>query len=122
MISRRGIVQISKAARKDIETRLRGHREATLRALSRLRDDPYLGHPLGGRLKGARALEFSLKGIGECRAVYLMLESDTPHESIVCLIAIVGPHENIYDRAVSRVEALRSGTDRELRRDDDREP
>jgi mRNA-degrading endonuclease RelE of RelBE toxin-antitoxin system len=46
-----------------------------------------------------------LKGSGEFRTVYLLLEDDR-----VCLVFVVGPHENIDDKAERRVAALkRSG-------------
>ncbi len=71
----------------------------------KLEDDPYLGHILSGSLKGTRSLEFSLKGSGVYRAVYVVL-----HDNRVYLVFIVGPHENIYDKAERRVAALkRSG-------------
>jgi hypothetical protein len=47
-------------------------------------------------------LEFSLRGGGAYRAVYVVLE-----EERLCLVFLVGPHENIYDRAERRVAALR---------------
>jgi hypothetical protein len=54
---------------------------------------------------GPRSLDFSLKGGGVYRAVYVVLE-----EEHVCIDFIVGSHENIYDRAERRVAALkRSG-------------
>jgi hypothetical protein len=48
-------------------------------------------------------MEFTVKGSGAFRAAYGVLEPDA-----VCLVVIVGPHENIYDRAERRVEALRA--------------
>lgn len=70
--------------------------------LSRLEEQPRAGHTLTGLLRGTRALEFSLPGSGAYRAVYTI---DTETQS--CLIVIIGPHENIYDKAERRVEALK---------------
>jgi hypothetical protein len=65
-------------------------------------DEPLAGHALRSSLYNLRALEFTVKGSGAFRAVYGVLETDA-----VCLV-IVGSHENIYDRAERRVEALRA--------------
>lgn len=76
-----------------------------VRELSRLEDDPLLGHTLEGSLRGARSLEFSLKGGGAYRAVYIF------HDSTVCIVFIIGAHEDIYKKAESRYEALRRELD-----------
>ncbi|MGI8403428.1 MAG: hypothetical protein ACR2OE_01425 [Thermomicrobiales bacterium] len=38
---------------------------------------------------------------GVCRAVYVVDEDES-----ICIVFIVGPHENIYAKAQSRYEAL----------------
>jgi mRNA-degrading endonuclease RelE of RelBE toxin-antitoxin system len=43
-----------------------------------------------------------LRGGGAYRAVYVVLE-----EHHTCLVFIVGPHENTYDKAERRLAALR---------------
>ncbi len=95
-------VEIIDGARKDLEKH-RQHREQIGEALGRLETDPRAGHPLQGTLYRLRSLEFTVKGSGAFRAVYGVLETDA-----VCLVVIVGPHENIYDRAQRRVETLRA--------------
>ena len=95
-------VELTDGARKDLK-KLRQHREQIGEALGRLQENPLAGHTLRGTLYGHCALEFSIKGSGAFRAVYGVLDADT-----VCLVVIVGPHENIYDRAERRVESLRS--------------
>jgi addiction module RelE/StbE family toxin len=103
-VSSRFAVQLTDQAQKDLK-RLRPWTSQALLAIQKLEVDPYLGHTLTGSLRGARSLEFSLKGGGEYRAVYVVLENEQ-----VCIVFIVGSHENIYDRAARRVEALkRSG-------------
>ena len=72
-----------------------------MRAIRALEDDPLRGHPLTGSLKGARSLDFSLKG-GAYRAVYSVLDAER-----TCLVFIVGPHENIYQKAERRAAALK---------------
>lgn len=61
-----------------------------------------MGHPLQGSLSGVRALGFNLKGSGAYRAVYTVIERDR-----VCVVFLVGPHENIYKTAERRWAALR---------------
>lgn len=94
-------VEPTREAEKDLR-RLRPWTEQATRAILRLEQQPYWGHPLTGSLKGARSLEFALKGGGEYRAVYVALE-----ESQICLVFFVGSHENIYDKAERRMDALR---------------
>ena len=94
-------VEPTREAEKDLK-RLRPWTVQATQAILKLENDPYLGHSLTGSLKGARALEFSLKGGGAYRAVYVVLD-----EGHVCLVFIVGPHENIYDKAERRLAALR---------------
>jgi mRNA-degrading endonuclease RelE of RelBE toxin-antitoxin system len=104
-VSNRFDVQLTREAEKDLR-RLRAHTGRVTRALLKLEEDPFLGHPLAGSLKGTRALEFSLPGSGVYRAVYVVSDATR-----VCLVLIVGPHENIYDRAERRVKALRRSAD-----------
>ncbi|HUG13820.1 MAG TPA: type II toxin-antitoxin system RelE/ParE family toxin [Thermomicrobiales bacterium] len=94
-------IELTRSAEKDLE-RLKSRRDQAMRALLQLEENPVAGHTLSGNLKGARSLEFSLKGSGVYRAVYTILEDDR-----VCVIFIIGPHENIYDKAERRYKALR---------------
>lgn len=94
-------VELTADAEKDLK-RLRPWTDQATRAILRLEDDPYRGHPLTGSLRGVRSLEFTLKGSGAYRAVYVVLDDDR-----VCLVFLVGPHENIYDKAERRVAALK---------------
>jgi mRNA-degrading endonuclease RelE of RelBE toxin-antitoxin system len=94
-------IQLTREAEKDLK-KLRPHVERASGILRGLADDPFRGHSLTGDLKGARSLEFSLPGSGVYRAVYVVID-----DAEICLIFIVGPHENIYDRAKRRLQALR---------------
>ncbi|MBA3449683.1 MAG: type II toxin-antitoxin system RelE/ParE family toxin, partial [Chloroflexia bacterium] len=94
-------VELTRDAEKDLKRFLPWQVRAT-RAIARLENDPHLGHPLRGSLRGARSLEFSLKGSGVYRAVYVVFD-----DRRVCPIFIIGPHENIYDEAERRIAALR---------------
>jgi mRNA-degrading endonuclease RelE of RelBE toxin-antitoxin system len=94
-------IQFTRDAEKDLK-RLRPWTDAATRAILKLRADPYLGHTLAGNLKGLRSLEFSLRGGGAYRAVYVLNE-----EARVCIVFIVGAHENIYAKAERRLAALR---------------
>jgi mRNA-degrading endonuclease RelE of RelBE toxin-antitoxin system len=94
-------VTLTRDAEKDLK-RLRPWTQQATNAILALEDDPYRGHVLSGSLKGARSLEFSLRGGGTYRAVYGVNE-----ELRRCLVFIIGPHENIYDKAERRISALR---------------
>jgi hypothetical protein len=74
-----------------------------LRAIAVLETDPLAGHALSGALHGLRSLGFTVKGSGAFRAVYGL-----PDDGTVCLIVVVGPHENIYDQAERRIKSLRA--------------
>jgi len=94
-------VEILPAAQKEIKA-LKHHEAQAIRAVLKLENDPMLGHVLQGSLRGVRALEFTLKGGGAYRALYTILGSDR-----VCVVFLVGPHENIYQTAERRWAALR---------------
>ena len=92
-------IQLTKRAKKDLDD-LQSERGKVLRALLRLEQTPMEGHPLAGSLRGARALEFSLPG-GAYRAAYIVNMDDH-----VCLVFLIGPHENFYEKAERRYRAL----------------
>lgn len=94
-------VELTRQAEKDLKDLRPWTRQATAEIL-RLEEEPRRGHALTGSLRGARALEFTLKGSGAYRAVYTILNDER-----VCLVFIVGPHENFYDKAQRRYDALR---------------
>jgi hypothetical protein len=71
--------------------------------LTALETNSHAGHTLAGTLGGLRSLAFKVQGSGAFRAVYGFVD-----EGAVCLVVIVGPHENIYAKAERRVKALRS--------------
>lgn len=93
-------VELTRHAERDLKRLRHGLEEAT-RAIAKLEDDPHAGHTLAGSLRGARSLEFNVKGSGAYRAVYSILDNER-----VCLIFIVGPHENIYRKAEQRYKLL----------------
>jgi mRNA-degrading endonuclease RelE of RelBE toxin-antitoxin system len=105
MPSERYEVVPTRQAEKDLKD-LRGRAADVIRALLQLEDDPYKGHPLTGSLRGARSLEFNLRGSGAYRAVYVVLDDER-----VCLVFIIGPHENIYRMATRRYDALKRSGD-----------
>lgn len=100
--NRRYRVELTDGARKDLK-RLRQHLQQIGDVLFQLEENPLKGHSLKGTLYGLRSLDFTVKGSGAFRAVYGVLDEDS-----ICLVVIVGPHENIYDKAERRVKALRS--------------
>lgn len=101
-MNRQARVELSKTAQKDLKG-LRHDLKRALSEISSLEDDPTKGHTLKGSLSGARALEFSLKGGGQYRAIYHLHDDGT---IVVCIVFMVGPHENIYRMAETRYEAL----------------
>lgn len=101
-MNRRYHVQLTNGAKKDLK-KLRSHREQIEEVLGQLEENPLAGHALQGVLNDLRSLEFTVKGSGAFRAIYGVLDEDT-----ICLVVIVGPHENIYERAERRVKALRA--------------
>ncbi len=96
MTSERYELEVLPKAVKDL-AKLRQNREQALRELLRLQADPMAGHALKGNLRGTRSLEFNLKGGGAYRAVYVVLDDQR-----ICVVFIVGPHENIYKEAERR--------------------
>ena len=98
-------VRILSRAEKNLDD-LRSHRDYAVRELLKLESNPTLGHVLSGSLRGARALSFNLKGGGAYRAVYTILDQDH-----VCIVFLVGPHENIYKKAERRWEAIKRTLD-----------
>ena len=100
--NRRYAVHLTNAARKDLK-KLRSHKDRIGEALGELESHPRAGHTLRGTLLGLRSLEFTVRGSGAFRAVYAVFDDDT-----VCLIVIVGSHENIYALAERRVATLRA--------------
>jgi addiction module RelE/StbE family toxin len=105
MTSNRARVELTKAAQKDLK-KLRHDLNRAIREIMALETNPTKGHTLRGSLSGARALEFSLKGGGAFRAIYHIVDEET---IVVCVVFMVGPHENIYRMAQSRYEALIKG-------------
>ena len=99
--SERYDVEILPRAEKDLRE-LKQHAGQAVRELLKLENDPLLGHALKGSLRGARALEFNLKGGGAYRAVYTVVDEDR-----VCIVFLVGPHENVYKKAKRRYAALK---------------
>lgn len=94
-------VEILPRALKDLKA-LKQHEAEAIRQILRLEENPELGHMLQGSLRGVRSLEFSLKGSGAYRAVYVVLDQQR-----VCVVFLVGPHENIYERAERRWAAVK---------------
>jgi mRNA-degrading endonuclease RelE of RelBE toxin-antitoxin system len=101
MTSDRYRIELWREAEKDLK-RHRTHAKAILENLQRLESDPLKGHSLTGSLRGARSLEFNVKGSGAFRAIYVVLPDLT-----ICVVFMLGPHENIYARAESRWLAVR---------------
>lgn len=93
-------IELTRRAEKNLDD-LKQERDRVVRKLERLRDDPQAGHTLRGSLRGARFLEFNLKGSGAYRAVYTIIDNER-----LCIVFVVGPHENIYKVAERRYAAL----------------
>lgn len=94
-------VEILPKAEKDLDD-LKRYRDDAVREVLKLEDDPKLGHTLTGSLRGTRSLEFNLKDGEAYRAVYTIVDEDR-----VCIVFIVGSHENIYKKAERRWAAVK---------------
>ncbi len=98
-MSSRYTIRLTRNADKDL-TRLRNLRAQAAAALLQLQENPQAGHILAGSLSGVRSLAFALQGRAY-RAAYVVLE-----EERTCLLFLVGPRENFYDKAKRRYKAL----------------
>lgn len=99
MSGERYSVELTRQAEKDLR-RLRSLEQIAIEHLLRLEENPYLGHTLTGSLRGYRSLEFSGPG-GAYRAAYGVVP-----EEHVCIVFMVGPHENFYREAERRARAM----------------
>lgn len=97
-------IKFTKKADKDFTRLDRVEMKKTAQAIAKLATDPYLGHPLTGKLNGARSLEFSAPG-GAYRAAYVVRDN---LQRIV--IFMIGSHEGFYAEAERRYQALNDGT------------
>ena len=93
-------VQLDPISQKDLKA-IRHNREKIVDELLELEKNPTKGHDLKGNLQGIKSLEFKIKGSGDYRAAYLLLEEDK-----VCLVFALGPHENFYDLVSRRVKIV----------------
>ena len=94
-------VELLPRVEKDLKA-LKQNQAQAVREILRLEENPRLGHTLAGSLRGTRSLEFNLKGGGAYRAVYAILDDQR-----VCIVFLVGAHENIYKEAERRWAAVR---------------
>ena len=94
-------VEILPKAEKDLR-KLKQHQAQATREILKLEANPHLGHTLTGSLRGARSIEFNLKSGGAYRAVYTILD-----DRRICVVFLVGPHENIYKEAERRWNAVK---------------
>ena len=93
-------VEILPRAEKDFKA-LKQNRAQATREILKLEENPRLGHTLTGSLRGTRSLEFNLQGGVACRAVYTILDDHR-----LCVVFLIGPHENIYKEAERRWVAV----------------
>ena len=93
-------IEIHRLATKDL-VRFRSVREQFEHKVSVLETTPDAGPPLTGLLRGARALTFSLPGMGECRVADVKLSG-----ARICLLFVASTRENFYREAERRYEAL----------------
>ncbi len=94
-------VEILPRAEKDLKALKQNQAQAT-REILKLEENPRLGHTLTGSLRGTRSLEFNLRGGGAYRAIYTILDGHR-----LCVVFLVGAHENIYKEAERRWAAVK---------------
>ena len=95
-------VELLSFAQKDLK-KLRKIQAKVVSALLDLEQKPDKGHELKQNLQGIRALEFAIKGSGQFRAAYLLIENDK-----VCSIIAIGSHENFYELVAKRIEKIKT--------------
>lgn len=93
-------VELTSRAQKDLK-KLRFDVANALKQIAVLEDDPFRGEPLKGTLREARSLHFSLKGGGQYRAIYVVLDGDT-----ICLVFLIAARENVYEEAERRFRSM----------------
>lgn len=94
-------VILDPVVQKDLKA-LKRVQEQVLDAILELETNPKKGHELKANLKGIRSLEFTIKGSGQYRAAYLLIE-----EQKICIVFAVGPHENFYDAAAKKARLIK---------------
>ena len=105
MTNRPNQIRLTRHAERDLERLRKKNRLAYDRAVETipiLRDDPHAGHPLLGDLSSCRSLEFSVKGSGQYRVVYTIVDAEC-----VCVVFVIATHENVYDEAKRRADQVR---------------
>lgn len=100
MTSARYRVELTTRAQKDLQ-KLRHDLQRALKEIAILESDPLRGEVLKGTLREARSLHFSLKGGGQYRAIYVILEDAT-----ICLVFLIAARENVYAEAERRFRSL----------------
>lgn len=93
-------VELTTRAQKDLK-KLRHDLANVLRQIAILEEDPYKGETLRGTLRDARSLHFSLRGGGEYRAIYTIVDEKT-----ICLVFLIAARENVYKEAQRRFDSL----------------
>lgn len=99
MVNKKYSVHVTKSVEDDLKD-FGTLKNKVIQEILQLESNPFAGHTLKGKLKGLRSLEFSLPG-GECRTIYKIKD-----DFQICLVIIIGYHENIYEKAQRRVESL----------------
>ena len=94
-------LHLTTLAQKDLDG-LKKIRAVVVQEVLALKGDPKKGHSLKQNLQGIRALDFTVKGSGQFRAAYIILEVDKD-----CLFVAIGPHENFYDLVARRAKQLK---------------
>lgn len=105
MTNRPHQIKLTRHAERDLVRLRKKNRLAYDRAVETipvLQDDPLAGHALRGDLSSCRSLEFAVKGSGQYRVVYTVVDA----ESIV-VVFVIATHENVYEVARRRAEQVR---------------
>ena len=95
------VVEITRLAAKDLK-KLSAVEKQIIDELRKLQTDPKKGHTLSQNLQGVRSLEFSIKGSGEYRAVYLIREEERR-----ITVFLIATHANVYEEAARRMKLIK---------------
>jgi mRNA-degrading endonuclease RelE of RelBE toxin-antitoxin system len=94
-------VILDPVVQKDLKA-LKRVQKQVVDAILKLETNPKKGHELKANLQGIRSLEFSIKGSGQYRAAYLLLEKQK-----TCIVFAVGPHENFYVAVAKKAKLIK---------------
>lgn len=91
-------LEVHKAVRKDLKkTSPQAAKEIVNKVLPKITENPFIGLPLVGPLKGYFKFVFAFEGVNY-RIVYQIY-----HQQKIVFIVAIGPREKFYERLIRRI-------------------